>query len=102
MNMLGTKNSWIDKIGIPSNLFWGYIGIVVFMIGDGLEHGWLSPYLVERGLSMEQAGFYSRFTVLPLPLAHGFLVFLFKCGGRERQWLLALFHLLSVLLFLLA
>ncbi len=57
MNMLGTKNSWIDKIGIPSNLFWGYIGIVVFMIGDGLEHGWLSPYLVERGLSMEQAGF---------------------------------------------
>ncbi|MCG3055856.1 MFS transporter, partial [Escherichia coli] len=34
-----------------------YIGIVVFMIGDGLEHGWLSPYLVERGLSMEQAGF---------------------------------------------
>ncbi|GAA3331478.1 hypothetical protein GCM10020331_088220 [Ectobacillus funiculus] len=27
-----------------------------FMIGDGLEQGWLSPYLVEQGLTMKQSG----------------------------------------------
>ncbi|MFB9758662.1 MFS transporter [Ectobacillus funiculus] len=56
MNMLTPKQTALDKIGIPSHLLWGYIGIIVFMIGDGLEQGWLSPYLVEQGLTMKQSG----------------------------------------------
>lgn len=55
MNTYNPKYPFIDKMGIPSNLFWGYIGIIVFMIGDGLEQGWLSPYLVEQGLTMEKS-----------------------------------------------
>ncbi|PGD43941.1 MFS transporter, partial [Bacillus toyonensis] len=53
MNAMSSNKTFMDKIGIPSNLTWGYIGIIVFMIGDGLEQGWLSPYLVEKGLTLE-------------------------------------------------
>lgn len=56
MNRLTPKQTALDKIGIPSHLLWGYIGIIVFMIGDGLEQGWLSPYLIEQGLTMKQSG----------------------------------------------
>ncbi|HBY0520185.1 TPA: alpha-ketoglutarate permease, partial [Klebsiella pneumoniae subsp. pneumoniae] len=24
-----------EKIGLPRNLLWGYIGLTIFMIGDG-------------------------------------------------------------------
>jgi polyol permease family len=43
--------SFLDRIGIPSVLFWGFVGLLLFMIGDGVEAGYLSPYLVTRGLS---------------------------------------------------
>src|SRR3954466_6618076 len=43
--------SFIDRIGIFPPLFWGYVGLLLFMIGDGVEWGFLSPYLVELGIS---------------------------------------------------
>jgi polyol permease family len=46
-----TEKSFLDRIGIPSVLFWGFVGLLLFMIGDGVEAGYLSPYLVERGFS---------------------------------------------------
>jgi predicted MFS family arabinose efflux permease len=39
-----------DKIGIPYPLFWGFVGLLIFMIGDGVELGYLSPFLNERGM----------------------------------------------------
>src|ERR1700712_1855632 len=45
------SSSFLDRIGIPSVLAWGFVGLLLFMIGDGVESGYLSPYLVERGLS---------------------------------------------------
>lgn len=42
-------------MGIPPNLGWGYLGVLIFMLGDGIEQGWLSPYLVENGFTVEQA-----------------------------------------------
>jgi polyol permease family len=41
--------------GLPSELIWGYIATVIFMVGDGLEQGWLSPYLIEHGLTIQQS-----------------------------------------------
>jgi len=55
MNNVAGKQNILDKIGIPSSLIWGYIGVIIFMIGEGLEQGWFSPYLIEKGLSMESA-----------------------------------------------
>lgn len=43
-----------EKIGIPPSLLTGYLGILIFMMGDGMETGWLSPYLLERGMTMQQ------------------------------------------------
>ncbi|MBO9657194.1 MAG: MFS transporter [Chitinophagaceae bacterium] len=49
MNDFTTK-----KIGIPSALLSGYLGIMLFMMGDGMEQGWLSPYLIEKGMTIQQ------------------------------------------------
>ncbi|MGO1297193.1 MAG: MFS transporter [Vibrio sp.] len=46
---------WLDKIGIPPALFFGFLGVVIFMMGDGLESAWLQDYFVNHGLSHTQA-----------------------------------------------
>jgi len=61
------STSIFDKIGLPKQLSWGYLGILIFMIGDGLEQGWLSPYVQENGLSMEQSAML--FTVYGITIA---------------------------------
>jgi polyol permease family len=48
-----TRAPFIDRIGIYPPLVWGYFGLLIFMIGDGVESGYLSPYLVDRGFSEE-------------------------------------------------
>ena len=45
---------FFNKLGIPHQLGWGYLGVLFFMMGDGMEQGWLSPYLIERGMSIQQ------------------------------------------------
>lgn len=40
-----------QRLGIPPRLGWAYAGLLVFMIGDGVEAGYLSPYLLDRGFS---------------------------------------------------
>lgn len=56
-----------DRIGMPRQLAWAYLGILIFMMGDGIEQGWLSPYLVGRGLSLEQSA--GLFTVYGITIA---------------------------------
>lgn len=43
-----------DRIGIPHPLAWGFLGLLLFMIGDGVESGYLSPYLTDNGLSTQR------------------------------------------------
>lgn len=65
--MAHSENSMLDKAGMPKHLAWGYLGILIFMMGDGVEQGWLSPYLIERGLSIQQSA--SLFTVYGVTIA---------------------------------
>lgn len=37
--------SRLDRIGIPAELFWGFVAVLIFMIGDGVETTYLSDYL---------------------------------------------------------
>lgn len=68
MNKESEKTSvFLDKLGIPRPLAWGYLGILLFMMGDGMEQGWLSPYLIERGMSMQQSA--TLFTVYGITIA---------------------------------
>ena len=46
-------NTVFDKLGLPKHLTWGYLGVLIFMMSDGIEQGWLSPYLVDRGMSVQ-------------------------------------------------
>lgn len=65
---MSTNNATIfDKAGIPRPLLWGYIGIMIFMMGDGIEQGWLSPYLVSHGMSVQQSA--SLFTAYGITIA---------------------------------
>lgn len=51
---MNTTGNFFDKVGMPKKILWGYIGVLIFMMGDGLEIGWLSPWLVEHGFSVQQ------------------------------------------------
>ncbi|MCS0634934.1 MFS transporter [Streptomyces sp. LP05-1] len=47
----------LDRIGIPRPLFWGYAGLLLFMIGDGVETSYLSKYFAgDLGFSETGAG----------------------------------------------
>ena len=35
---------------MPKSLFWGFMGVLIFMMGDGIEQTWLSPYMKEQGI----------------------------------------------------
>ncbi|QKJ88140.1 MFS transporter [Paramixta manurensis] len=45
----------INRIGLPPKLLLGYAGVLIFMMGEGLEQGWLSPYLIQNGLTMQES-----------------------------------------------
>ncbi len=47
----GSRVHLLDRLGIFPPLAWGYLGLLLFMIGDGVESGYLSPYLAGRGMS---------------------------------------------------
>ncbi|CAL1520700.1 MFS transporter [Chitinophaga sp. MM2321] len=66
-NMDTTTSAQVTRSGIPKPLLWGYIGIIIFMMGDGVEQGWLSPYLLQHGMTMQQSALL--FTVYGITIA---------------------------------
>ncbi|REC30956.1 MFS transporter [Enterococcus pseudoavium] len=48
------KKIIIAKTGISAELFWGYIGLIFFMLGATIETSWFSSYLVTIGLEVKQ------------------------------------------------
>ncbi|WP_030675433.1 MFS transporter [Streptomyces sp. NRRL B-1347] len=46
--------SLFTRLGIPRPLSWGYLGLLVFMTGVGVEAGFLSPYLEDLGIPEAQ------------------------------------------------
>ncbi|SHE64574.1 polyol permease family [Mariniphaga anaerophila] len=65
--MKNKSQAFFNHIGLPGHLSWGYLGVLIFMMGDGIEQGWLSPYLVERGLTLEASA--ALFTVYGITIA---------------------------------
>src|SRR5690625_5223606 len=61
------QSSFFQRFGLPKELAWGYLGVIIFMMGDGVEQGWLSPYMIEHGMSMGQSA--SLFTVYGVTIA---------------------------------
>ncbi|MEB8336923.1 MFS transporter [Streptomyces endophyticus] len=46
----------VERMGIPRPLMWGYVAVLIFMIGDGVESNYLEPYLADWGFSSHSAG----------------------------------------------
>jgi polyol permease family len=65
--MQSNHNTVLDRLGIPHPLAWGYLGILIFMMGDGMEVGWLSPYLIDRGMQIQQTA--TLFSVYGITIA---------------------------------
>ena len=40
---------FFTRTGLPKKLFWGFLGVLVFMMGDGVEQTWLSKYITDCG-----------------------------------------------------
>ena len=55
------RNSLIDYLSIPRELKWGYVGLLLFMMGDGVESGYLAHYL--HGEAISQGKVALMFTV---------------------------------------
>ncbi len=50
-----TENrSFLEKLGMHPQLAIGYLGLLLFMVGDGVESGFLSPYLYDMHFGERQ------------------------------------------------
>lgn len=76
--------SFLDRIGIPSALVWGFVGLLLFMIGDGVESGYLAPYLVNQGLALNDVATISTFYGAMAALAGWFSGALSDVWGPRR------------------
>jgi predicted MFS family arabinose efflux permease len=51
----------------PPQLAWGYLGLLLFMIGDGIEAGYLAPFL--NGIGVSQGKIALMFTLYGMAAA---------------------------------
>ncbi|MGH3449889.1 MAG: RbtT/DalT/CsbX family MFS transporter [Haloechinothrix sp.] len=98
------RRSWVERLGIPRPLAWGFVGLLLFMIGDGVEAGYLSPFMMERGLSGQQVALMWTLYGVTVGIAawlSGALSDLW--GPRQVMWLgLGIWVALQVLLLTVA
>jgi polyol permease family len=52
-----TRRPILDRLSVPRQLAWGYVGLLLFMIGDGIEAGYLAPFLNSIGVSHGKIAF---------------------------------------------
>lgn len=103
-NEVEPRRSWAERLGIPGPLAWGFVGLLIFMIGDGVEAGYLSPFMLERGLSDGQVALMWTVYGVTVGIAawlSGALSDLW--GPRRVMWLgLGVWSVLQVLLLAVA
>lgn len=68
-------------LGIPRALIWGYVGVLLFMIGDGVETSYLPAYF-KTDLGFGEASVGIVFTVYGVTAAVGS----FLAGGLSDLW----------------
>ena len=82
------------KIGLPKNLLWGYIGLTIFMLGDGIEQAWISPYLVSRGMSIEDTSLLLTVYGITVAIAAWLSGVLVQTLGPRKVMIFGLFSFL--------
>jgi len=54
----GGHSSRLDRIGIPKPLFFGFVAVLLFMVGDGVESGFIAPYMSANGAGSDVRASY--------------------------------------------
>ncbi|GAB3456696.1 MFS transporter [Streptomonospora sediminis] len=97
----------IERIGIPKPLFWGFVAVLIYMVGDGVEISYLTDYLVQPdggGLEGEQATFATvtiyGLAVMVASWLSGTLSAIW--GPRRVMWLGAAWWVVFEMIFLFA
>lgn len=54
--------TWVERIGMHPGLAIGYLGLLLFMVGDGVEAGFLSHYMLDK-LHFSQSSIELLFTM---------------------------------------
>ncbi|KAA9149091.1 MFS transporter [Amycolatopsis acidicola] len=49
----GGFSGLLNKWGLPAPLLLGYVGLLLFMVGDGVESGFISPFMADNGAGSE-------------------------------------------------
>ncbi|MBQ0866698.1 MFS transporter [Streptomyces smyrnaeus] len=78
----------LDRIGLPKPLVLGYIGVLLFMIGDGVESGFIAPYMADHGAGTDvKAGYVITAYGVAVMLASWFSGALSEVWGpRKVMW----------------
>lgn len=79
---------FLDKIGIPGTMSWSFLGVLIFMIGCGVELGWLSPFLEGRGMSIQQISTLFSVYGIAVALSSWFAGVFFETFGAKRTMFL--------------
>jgi polyol permease family/HAD superfamily hydrolase (TIGR01509 family) len=80
--------SLLDRFSFPKPLAWGYVGLLLFMVGDGIESGYLAPFLLTKGLSQGQvAVMFAVYGVAAATAARFSGVLADVRGPRQVMWM---------------
>ncbi len=83
-----TRAGLLERLSVPRELAWGYLGLLLFMVGDGIEAGYLAPFLAATGLSPEKIAFmftlYGMAAVFGARMSGALADFL---GARMVMWI---------------
>lgn len=97
-----SRQGLLDRLGLPRPLLWGFIGLALFMIGDGVETNILSPFLHEQhAFSIERAGELVTLYGVSVAIAAFFSAALADLWGPRRVMIVgAIIWVVFELLFL--
>lgn len=93
----------LERLGVPRALLWGFIGLSLFMIGDGVETNILEPFLHDdHGFSTSRVGTLVTVYGIAVAIAAFFAAALSDLWGPRRVMILgAVVWVTFELLFLL-
>lgn len=81
----------LTRAGMPAPLFLGYVGLLIFMIGDGVESAFIAPFMAEHGAGTEvRASFVVTVYGIAVMLASWLSGALSQLWGPRRVMMLGL------------
>ena len=91
----------VGKLGMDRKMMMGYLGVLIFMIGDGLEQGWLSTYLTQNNMTVQEVATLLSFYGIAVAFASWLSGVLAEIYGPRKMMITGLvLFVLGTLVFL--